>query len=204
MQRSALVVAALALAAGAASTARAQATSSTMSKPTSVGISAGLTIPTGDAGDAWDSGFHVNGMVDFMMGTSPFSLRGELGWQSLSGKSATVSDGTTTVTAEVANPNMITVSGNALYHFPVSSTNTTRPYLIGGAGIYNYKAGGTVSGGGASVSGSERRTKFGLNGGIGATFQLSGFQTFAEARYHHVFEEGGSIQLIPISFGIMF
>ena len=175
-----------------------------MSKPTSVGISAGLTSPTGDAGDAWDSGFHVNGMVDFMMGTSPLSFRGELGWQSLSGKSASFSSGGTTVSAKVDNPNMVTVTGNALYHFPVSSTNTMRPYLLGGLGIYNYKAGGSFSGGGADISGSERRTKFGLNGGIGSTFQLSGFQTFAEARYHYVFEDGGSLQLIPISFGIMF
>jgi hypothetical protein len=205
MKRSMLAVAGLVLTVAGASVAHAQATTASPAKPMSFGISAGLSLPNGDASDAWDTGFHVNGLADYRLSSLPLSIRGELGWQSLSGKSASFSDGTTSFSAKLANPNMITLTGNLLYHFPVAATTTVRPYLIGGLGMYNYKAGGSFSSTDfGSGSATERRTKFGLNGGIGTTFQLGTMSTFAEARFHNVFEEGGSIRMIPISFGIMF
>ena len=70
-----------------------------------------------------------------------------------------------------------------------------RPYLIGGAGIYGYKS---------DVSGASTNTDFGLNGGIGASFPLSGFNTFVEARYHHIFTDVSATQFIPVTFGISF
>jgi hypothetical protein len=46
--------------------------------------------------------------------------------------------------------------------------------------------------------------KFGLNGGIGAVFPLSGFNTTSEARLHHVFTENNATQFIPVVFGLQF
>jgi hypothetical protein len=70
-----------------------------------------------------------------------------------------------------------------------------RPYLIGGAGYYGVKP---------DVSGFESENKLGLNGGIGAMFPLSGFNTFVEARLHHVFTDVSSTQFIPVTIGILF
>jgi hypothetical protein len=83
-------------------------------------------------------------------------------------------------------------TANLVYHLP--GTGMT-PYLIGGAGYYGVNR---------DVPGFKSENKLGLNGGIGAAFPLSGFNTFVEARFHHVFTEGNSAQFIPVTFGITF
>jgi len=204
MKRSTLAAAAAALVLGASS-AQAQAAS-----PTHFGISAGATIPTGDLSDSHNAGFNVQALLEFRGIASPLAFRAEVGYHGLGGKSVTVFDPDFgTVSADVDDLAMIMGTANGVYSFPVATTATVRPYVIGGAGIYNYKAGGSFSSSFGSFSGSERQTKFGLNGGIGTTFQLSGFNTFAEARYHYVFAKDddtgeGNLQMIPLSFGIMF
>jgi len=49
---------------------------------------------------------------------------------------------------------------------------------------------------------------FGLNGGVGLEFSLTGMSTFLEVRYIKIFvddDEGDvSVGLVPITFGIMF
>jgi len=90
-------------------------------------------------------------------------------------------------------------TGNLVFHFPVSSTTTLRPYLIGGGGIYTVKAkfdDGTSG---------ESTTKFGLN--LGAGFDLhfqSNVGVFVDARFHDVFVEGSNPKFIPINAGIRF
>jgi opacity protein-like surface antigen len=86
-------------------------------------------------------------------------------------------------------------NANLVYNLP--GTGIT-PYLIGGAGIYNLKS--DIDG----ADDPDSQNKFGVNGGIGASFPLSGFNTFIEARYHHVFTENVATQFIPVTFGISF
>jgi opacity protein-like surface antigen len=57
-----------------------------------------------------------------------------------------------------------------------------RLYVIGGLGVYNERASGL-----GADSSTRSLTKFGLNGGVGAQFQLSHFAAFVEARYHNIF-----------------
>jgi hypothetical protein len=71
------------------------------------------------------------------------------------------------------------------------------PYLIGGGGIYSTKLHG-------NDFDTSSDSKFGVNGGIGASFPLSGFNTFIEARLHHVFTDGSATQFVPVTFGISF
>ena len=84
-------------------------------------------------------------------------------------------------------------NANLVYNLP--GTGIT-PYLIGGAGVYNLKS--DVS----DADDPDSINKFGVNGGIGASFPLSGFTTFIEARYHHVFSENVATKFIPVTFGI--
>ena len=51
---------------------------------------------------------------------------------------------------------------------------------------------------------SDTQTKFGINVGGGFTFNLSGFETFVEARFHSVFTEESNTNFIPLSFGFKF
>ena len=52
----------------------------------------------------------------------------------------------------------------------------------------------------------ESETDFGINGGIGLEFSLTGMSAFLEVRYVNVFvgDDAGDISLVPITFGIMF
>jgi hypothetical protein len=149
---------------------------------TSVGFAAGASVPVGDLGDATSTGFHVLGTLA-VSGTasSPLGFRVDGMYNSLSGKS----DG--------PDVNIWTVNGNLVFAFPGGMTAT--PYLIAGAGWYNTKA---------DQSGALSRTDFGINGGIGARFALSGFSTFAEVRLHNVFSDPDSFRFVPLTFGILF
>ena len=77
------------------------------------------------------------------------------------------------------------------------------PYLIGGLGYYNTKF---------DLDNVDSESDFGFNVGIGMKFNLSGFGTFAEIRYHTIFSGNdddagvdiGNTNFIPLTFGIMF
>ena len=148
---------------------------------TSLGIAAGATVPTGELGDAVSVGYHILGTLA-ISGTaaSPLGFRVDGMYNGLSGKD------------EGPDVKVWTINGNLVYAIPGGTSVT--PYIICGAGWYNAKAEGA----------DESDGNFGINGGVGLRFALSGFSTFAEARFHNVFSDPESTQIIPLTFGIMF
>lgn len=149
---------------------------------TTVGIAAGATVPIGDLGDATSTGFHILGtLLVSGTATSPLGFRADGMYNSLSGKS----DG--------PDLTLWTVNGNLVFAFPGGTVAT--PYLIGGAGWYSMKA---------DESGVDATNDFGINGGVGVRFVLSGFSTFGEVRIHHIFSDPDAGQVVPITFGIIF
>jgi hypothetical protein len=84
---------------------------------------------------------------------------------------------------------------NGILEFPVGTDASVRPYFIAGAGVYEYKLVGD------DVGDVEGVTDFGLNGGIGLTYQLERFGLFGEARIHNVFAEGSDLQYVPVMVG---
>jgi len=94
-------------------------------------------------------------------------------------------------------------TGNLVFKFKTAEGSAFRPYLIGGGGVYNFKAtGATTIGGVTSTTGST--TKFGINAGAGFDFKTGGVGLFAESRFHDVFTSGGNLKFIPITVGIRF
>ena len=156
---------------------------------TAFGFAAGATVPVGDLGDGTSTGFHALGTLAISgTATTPLGFRIDGMYNSLSGKSSG------------PGVNIWTVNGNLVFAFPGGMAAT--PYLIGGAGWYNTKA---------DEDEAESTNNFGLNGGVGARFALSGFSTFAEVRFHNIFgekneitDERPSLRIIPLTFGIMF
>ena len=147
----------------------------------SLGVAAGATFPVSDLGDATSTGFHVLGTLAISgTASSPLGFRVDGMYNDLSGKNSG------------SDVKVWTINGNLVYAFPGGMTAT--PYLIAGAGWYNSKAEGA----------DESRNDIGINGGIGARFALSGFSTFAEVRFHNIFSEPNSAQMIPLTFGILF
>lgn len=186
MKRLSLVFAVAAMAA-LTTTASAQS-----SKGLSIGISGGAAIPMGDFADFYTTGY--NGTVSLMMKSvgSPIGLRIDGMYNRLSVKD----DAIITIPGQgiVESASISSANANLVYALPGVGI---MPYLIGGGGIYSVK----VHGDGIDV---ESDNKFGVNGGIGAAFPLSGFNTFIEARLHHVLTDNESTQFIPVTFGISF
>lgn len=148
----------------------------------SVGFAAGATLPVGDLGDATSTGFHILGTLAVSGSASmPIGFRIDGMYNNLSGKSSG------------PDVNVWTINGNLVYAFPGGTSVT--PYLIGGAGWYNTKA---------DESGAESSNDIGINVGLGARFALSGLSTFAEVRFHNIFSDPNSAQMIPLTFGILF
>jgi hypothetical protein len=177
MKKIILTIAALAAVALSATTSSAQST-----KPVSLGISIGAAIPVGDLGNDYKTGYNGTVSLGLQSTGSPVGFRIDGMYNKLSVKNDRV----------VSLPDIILTSANANLVYALPGVGM-RPYLIGGGGIYGYKS---------DVSGAKTNTDFGLNGGIGASFPLSGFTTFIEARYHHIFTPGTATQFIPVTFGI--
>ena len=152
-------------------------------KPFTIGIAGGAAIPLGDLADLYNTGY--NGTVSLGLSSfgSPIGLRFEGMYNKVLGRD------------DVGNPpdaRIVAGTANLVYGLPGVGI---RPYLIGGAGYYGLKP---------DVDNIESENKLGLNGGIGAMFPLSGFNTFVEARLHHVFTDVSSTQFVPVTFGILF
>jgi opacity protein-like surface antigen len=184
-----------------AATASAQGTpaSGTSGRPFKLGGALGATVPLGDFGDGADLGFHLGGLIEYKPTTIPVNLRGEITYHR-NGLKNDYFSGQDPIFDDVdGNFSMLNFVGNVLFPFG-DPASTARPYAIGGLGLYRMKASAEFGG----VDISDTQTKFGINVGGGFTFNLSGFETFVEARFHSVFTEESNTNFIPLSFGFKF
>lgn len=158
----------------------------------SVGVSGGLSLPMGDWGDGYESGYNVTGHI-FLAPASmtKLSFRGDVGYDSWNGKGAS--------SAVDAKLSSLGITGNAMINFGESNA-AMRPYILGGGGAYMTKSSGSSLG----VEYSNKNTDPGIQGGAGVNFKLSGFSTFLEVKYVNIFSEGSSTGYVPITFGVRF
>jgi opacity protein-like surface antigen len=153
--------------------------------PIRFGLAGGLSLPTGEDKDIIKTGFHGQIMLGFGMIALPVKLRADLSYHSFDGKDEPF--------LEDASFRIISGALNAIVGMGGIGV---KPYFTGGLGMYNGKL---------EILGEEDSvTDFGLNGGLGLEFSLTGMSTFLEARYIHIFTEEEATQIIPITFGILF
>ncbi len=159
-------------------------------------LGGGASIPLSDYGDIAKTGFNGMVAVSFAPSSFPLGIQIDGMYQRLKfedvvpgGRSSQILQGT----------------GNLIYKFKTSEESTFRPYLIGGVGIYNFKAvsGDDVAGPGVGNSGNTG-TDFGLNGGAGFDFKAGAVGLFLEGRFHNVFTDGSDAKFIPITVGVRF
>ena len=163
------------------------------SKPVSFGVMGGLSLPMGDLGDGYDSGFNLTGSAYLKPSSARFSLRGDLGYDRFAYASTT----------SIVSGNFSVLSFVANILFPLGADGgegSIKPYLVGGGGLYRKTS--SVEGLGTDVSGSATDPGIGVGGGL--EFKLAGFSTFAEARLVNVFGDGGSTRYLPLTFGVRF
>jgi hypothetical protein len=160
-------------------------------KPVTLGIAVGAAIPIGDFANAYNTGY--NGTVGLGLSSvgSPVGLRFEGMYNKFLGRNDIffINGGPR---ANQPDSRVIAGTVNLVYSLPGQGI---RPYLIGGGGYYSRKD---------DQANASSVNNFGINGGIGAMFPLSGFNTYVEARVHNIFTDVSSTQFIPVTFGILF
>jgi opacity protein-like surface antigen len=172
-----------------------------VSSPVRFGIMGGATIPLSDLSDEAKTGWNAGALLTIGVPLVPVSFRIDGQWHQLGGKDILFSDDT-------RPPDFRIIDGTANVVYTFGSALPTKFYVIGGIGAYNER----VKDRDTDVTASS--TKFGLNAGVGFKFQLTGFATFIEARYHNVIhgtaigdvssDNAKSLQFIPITVGITF
>jgi opacity protein-like surface antigen len=151
-----------------------------------LGLSAGAAVPMGKLSDTHTTGFNAMLSLGFGGGEEiPVSLRFDGAYTKFNGSTT---NGTTVNGIRIWSGNV-----NAIVSVP--GGEVIRPYVLGGGGVFNMKS---------SAANSSSSTDFGLTGGVGVGLDLSGFNTFAEARIHHIFTANGATRFAPIVFGILF
>jgi hypothetical protein len=172
------------LALALASPARAQVT---------FGLGGGPAIPAGNLSNAYTTGFDALINLGVRVPTFPLGFRADGMFDQFPGKSAVGVTG---------NSQLYSVSANAV--LTTTGTPIIAPYLIGGVGYYNDHYRIEVSGASVAAGGSTSDNSMGINGGGGLRFGIGSLSVFAEARYHYVFSGPHHIELVPITFGVMF
>ena len=200
MTRRAIGAAVLALALSAA--AAPMSAQAIVSSPVRFGILGGGTFPLSDLKTDAKTGWNAGVLISIGVPLVPVSFRVDGQWQQLQGKNYDAGGGL------IDRTDFRVIDGTANVVYTFGAALPTKFYLIGGIGAYNLRAKDQASD--MSVS----STKFGLNGGVGFKFQLTGFATFIEARYHNVIHgteigdvnsgNAKSLQFIPVSVGITF
>lgn len=180
-------VATAAIAVSSVAVAGAQGVTSA-TKPFSLGISGGASIPTSDLSNYVNTGYNIGGHVALGTPALPISFRGDVNYDNFGAKGSGNS-----------NYHVWSYTANAVYEVPTMTG--IRPYVIGGVG--GFTPGASYSSGNTTVSQSSS-TQFGFDLGGGLTIPLSGFNAFIEARYNHFNDNGSSTSFVPITFGIMF
>mgnify|MGYP001556226052 FL=1 len=204
MNRTSITAAALGLVLSAAAVPL--AAQAIVSSPVRFGIMGGATFPLSDLKDAAKTGWNAGALVTIGVPLVPVSFRVDGQWQQMQGKDVEFNSPGGGTIVDRTDFRIIDGTANVVYTF--GAALPTKFYLIGGLGVYNERAKDQ----GSDITASS--TKFGLNGGVGFKFQLTGFSTFIEARYHNVIHgteigdvnsgHAKSLQFVPITVGITF
>jgi opacity protein-like surface antigen len=182
------IAAIAAIAVSSATVAGAQGVTSA-TKPFSLGISGGASIPTGDLSDEVNTGYNLGGHIALGTPALPISFRGDVNYDEFGAKEGYGN----------SDAHVWSYTANAVYEVPTMTG--IRPYVIGGIGGFTPAVSYTQGGSTYTASGG---TQFGYDIGGGITIPLSGFNAFIEARYNHFSDNGGSTSFVPITFGVMF
>lgn len=165
-------------------------------RPVSFGLAAGVSLPVGDISDLLDPGFNIQGSLAFQPAVIPAGMRAELTFQQLADK-------------EGGHFRQFAGTVNGMFGLPLPLS----PYFIGGVGIYNnrfteedehHDHGHDHEHEHDDVHGDAVVTRAGINGGLGLRLGMGARAMTLEARLHHVFTDGQTRQIIPISVGFTF
>lgn len=157
----------------------------------SVSIMGGLTFPTGDFGDLYDTGIGVSGIFEYALGPS-LAITGKAGYLRWSDSVQEVG-----VSVDHSMTSIPLLGGVRFYFAP----GDLSPYVSAEAGLH--MTSWEVSGGGMSFSDSESYFGFGVGGGvlfsIGTSLYLD-----ANVKYNSIDPGEDSGDFISLFVGVRF
>lgn len=164
------------------------------SRPISLIVSGGMTLPAGDLADFSDAGFHYDASLLLNFPGFPIALRPEFSLTRFKLKDPLVP--TPGYSADVTQ--MIAAMANI--ELPLAAGL----YVLAGGGILSLSVPGEATGGV-----DESSSKFTFDAGAGFRFALGGMRGFLEARVGAAsYDEGkfgfSTAQFIPFTFGLVF
>ena len=161
-------------------------------KTYALGLAGGVAIPVGKLGDIVNNGYNATIALAIGEGDSPIGVRLDGLYNHFTSNEAVTAPGTTSSATKLR----IVAGILNLIYTPTGAT--AKPYIVAGAGVYNTRLEETAA---------KAKNYLGFNGGVGVTFGVGSFAGFIETRYHSVSRkdaDGGVIQFIPVTLGVMF
>jgi opacity protein-like surface antigen len=147
------------------------------------GISAGISSPMGDFGDAAELGFTVGGQWSRALGeTLKLRINVDLSRYGL---------------PSGVDGSWMLIGGMANIVYPFATESNMKPYVLGGVGMTNAKV--DITG-----FGEESSTELAFNGGVGYEFSAGSRAWFVEVKYVSVQMDGGSLNYLPVTIGLKF
>ena len=148
----------------------------------SFGVLVGATLPSGDLNDELETGFNLGVTLSLESPAFPLALRTDATWHRMA----------LSAFAEDESEHLRIVAGTANLQYTLALP--FRPYLIGGAGVYNIRD--------PRLDGDEN--ELGWNLGLGMRIPVAPVEVLAELRFHRLSREGESMTLVPITLGALF
>lgn len=160
----------------------------------SIDFNGGTGIPMGDFKDAAKLGF-MGGVGATYMVSNALGL----GVDGAFIKNSPSDDLKTFLDPVTVKFSMLQGGAHVKYMFPMSEESKINPYVVAGAGIYNFKA--KFEGTGAPAEESD--SKFGGRGGLGLMFKASGnVNVGMEGTFHHIATDGSSTQFVGLQAAV--
>ncbi len=166
-------------------------------RPVRIMIGGGATVPVGDFGKRYDDGYNLQGSLLFHFAGFPVNLRTDVNYTrlKLNDLLSLYSDSYSSASAKL-------LGGLANLTVPLGA-GPVRPYFLAGLGAFS------VDPAKLSTDTLTSSVSFAINGGAGVQLRLLGVEAFVETRVSNVYTDKGiidkkSIQMIPITFGVIF
>ena len=153
-------------------------------KPLSFAVFGGASMPTGDASDAFNTGYTVGGAMD-LRNSSMLGLRAEASYSSMGFKEIV---GTGNTTDMGANLNAVLWTSKR--------PGALSPYITGGASFGHYDFG----------EGTDTQNHWGYNAGAGLDLNLGRIPARIDVRYMAMSmgDNVPKMKTVPLTFGIRF
>ena len=166
-----------------------------------LGLGAGVTVPSGDYGDAAKNGWVLNPFFEIKL-PGPFGLRFSGLWTRSDLDQGFVSDLPAPPSSDQVSGDVNLIGGGIDGTMNITAIPVVKPYVIGGIGWYRQSVSQDVSGVAGEVGDIDtENTDVGYNIGVGLKVPLAFLSIFAEGRYYSV-QSSTKQNFVPITIGV--